>query len=72
MRTTSCLSMLSWSKEWASLETWSLSWSKLRVSPESASTRARFSGEDELLWKRTDVRERLGIVGSGSGGRGDE
>ena len=45
------------------MEAWSLSWRKVRISPKSASMRARLCGEEEEFWKRKEVRERLGLVG---------
>ena len=45
------------------METWSLSWRKVRISPESALMRARLCGEEEEFWKRKEVKERLGLVG---------
>ena len=58
MRMTSFLWILRSSKEWASLETWSLSWWKVSVSSKSASMRARLFEKEEVLWKRKEVRER--------------
>ena len=50
-------------KEWASLETRSLSWWKVRVSLVLESMRARLCGKEDEFWKRKEVRERLGLVG---------
>lgn len=54
------------SKERERAKTWVLSWRKVRESPESASARARVSAAEEevVVWKRKEVRERLGWVGS--------
>ena len=70
MRMTSFVWTLRWSKEWASMETWSLSWRKVRISPKSALMRARLCGEEEEFWKKKEVRERLGLVGRWIGGHG--
>ena len=50
-------------KEWASLETRSLSWWKVRVSLVLESMRARLCGKKVEFWKRKEVKERLGLVG---------